>query len=186
MAGRAIFRESAMAAYRRGSNRDTVPRVTSWPVLAGAWFILGALLAGAFFAWSVRVPIYVAATGVILGDSVDGRRTAAALFLPLDQSSRLGVGQPVHAQIGSSGMYVNGAIETIEPEAIGPDAARTRFHLDAGSGLVTEPSKVAVVRLDATLPPAVYGGSRLSAEVEVGSQRLLTLLSGPDGNLGEN
>lgn len=185
MTGRAIFRESAVAAYRRGSNRDTVPRVTSWPVVAVAWFFLGALVVGALLAWSVRVPIYVAGSGVILGDSVDGR-TAAALFLPLDQSSRLSVGQPVHAQIGSSGIYVAGSIDTIEPDIIGPDAARTRYRIDAGSDVITEPSKVAVVRLDATLPPTVYAGSRLSAQVEVGAQRLLTLLSGSAWTRGED
>ena len=53
---------------------------------------LGALVAAAVVAWSVRVPTYVGASGVILGGErpgAAGRGTAAALFLTPEQRVRI-------------------------------------------------------------------------------------------------
>ena len=145
MAGRAIFRESAIEAYRRGAKRDSVPRLTSWPVIACVWMSLGVLIAGTVLAWSVRVPSYMGASGVML------EGTTAALFLTPEQSARVRVGQPVHAQLGSSGVYLEGAIADIEPGSV-------------------------IVRLEQTPLPEAYRGSRFTARVEVGSQRIFGLL----------
>jgi hypothetical protein len=133
-------------------------------------------------AFSIRVPTYLGASGVILGPDEQlqpfGRGTAAALFVPPDQAARLRVGQPVHGQIGSLGTYVQGAVAKVEPGIIGPDAARNRYRLHDGSDVVTQPSGVAIVWLQETLPPTAYGGSRLTAQIETGSQRLLGLFPG--------
>jgi hypothetical protein len=145
VAGRAIFRESAIEAYRRGAKRDSVPRLTSWPVIVCVWMSLGVLIAGTVLAWSVRIPSYLGASGVIL------EGTAAALFLTPEQSARLRVGQPVHAHIGSSGVYMQGAIADIEPGSV-------------------------IVRLEKTPPPEAYRGSHFTARVEVGTQRIFGFL----------
>jgi hypothetical protein len=84
------------------------------------------------------------------------------------------VGQPVHVLIGSSGPSASGAVAGIEPGVIGPDTARARYRFEPGAGLVRQPWTVVTVRLEQPLPPAVYGGSILTARVEIGSQRLLT------------
>ena len=180
MAGRAIFRESAVEAYRRGARRDSVPRLTAWPLVVFAWLSLGALVAIAVVAWSVRVPSYVGGSGVILGPEdrpgETNRGTAAALFLTPQQSAHVRVGQAVHAQVGSSGMYVQGAIIAIEPGLIGPDAARNRYALPGGEDVVTEPSRAVIVRLGEALSPEAYSGSRLAARVQIGSQRIFRIL----------
>lgn len=174
MADRAIFRESAVQAYRRGTTKDIVPRLTSWPAIACLWLLLAVLAAAAAVAWSVRLPAYVGAQGVILKAGPRIGPAAAALFLPPDQSAQLRAGQPVHARIGSSGPSVLGAVAGVEPGVIGPDAARARYRFEPGAGLVRQPWTVVTVRLEQPLPPAVYGGSILTARVEIGSQRLLT------------
>lgn len=182
MADRAIFRESAIQAYRRGTTKDIVPRLTSWPIIVCLWLLLAALVAAAAAAWSVRVPTYVGAQGVILRSGAQagpsGGGTAAALFLPADQSAHLRVGQPVHAQIGSSGPSASGAVATVEPGVIGPDTARAKYRFEPGSDIVRQPWTVVIVRLGQSLPPAAYGGSLLDARVEIGSQRLLALFPG--------
>lgn len=182
MADRAIFRDSAIQAYRRGTAKDIVPRLTSRPVIVCLWLLLAVLVAVAAVVWSVRVPAYVGAQGVILqGHSRAGPgagRTAAALFLPPDQSAQLRAGQPVRARIGSSGVSVLGAVARVEPGMIGPDTARAKYRFEPGSGTVRQPWAVVIVRLTQSLPPAAYGGSLLMARVEIGSQRLLAFFPG--------
>ena len=145
MAGRAIFRETALEAYRRRTSRDVVPRLTYWPIIVCMWVLLAVLLGTLAGAWAVRVPTYVSAPGVILG-SGDVSRTSgdvtAALFVPPDQSDRLRVGQPVHGQTGSAGKVV-----AIESSVISPDAARDRYRIDGAADVITQPSRVVTLRL---------------------------------------
>jgi hypothetical protein len=183
VADRAIFRDSAIQAYRRGTTKDIVPRLTSRPAIACLWLLLAVLVAAAAVAWSVRVPAYVGAQGVILGAGHGSGTTAAVLFLPPDQSARMRAGQPVHARIGSSGPSVLGAVARVEPGVIGPDTARARYRFQPGADLVRQPWRVVIVRLRQPLAPAAYGGSVLTAQVETGSQRLLALFPGL-GTLG--
>jgi hypothetical protein len=182
VADRAIFRDSAIQAYRRGTAKDIVPRLTSRPVIVCLWLLLAVLVAAAAVAWSVRVPAYLGAQGVILPGHSQARpgagKTAAALFLPPDQSVHIHAGQPVHAQIGSSGPAASGAVTRVEPGVTGPDAARARYGFDPGPGLVRQPWTVVIVRLGQSLPPAAYGGSLLTARLQIGSQRLLALFPG--------
>jgi hypothetical protein len=178
VADRVIFRESAVQAYQRRSTKDIVPRLTSRPAIVCLWLFLAVLVTSAAAAWSVRVPAYVDAQGVILRSGTEvglnGGKTAGVLFLPPDQSAHMRVGQPVHALIGSSGPSASGAVAGIEPGVISPDTARARYRFEPGAGLVRQPWTVVTVRLEQPLPPAVYGGSNLTARVEIGAQRLLT------------
>jgi hypothetical protein len=58
-----------------------------------------------------------------------------------------------------------------------PDTTRTQFQLQGNmTSLVTQPSLIALVRFDTTVPASVYAGSSLSAQIEVGSQRILSQL----------
>jgi hypothetical protein len=188
VAGRAIFRESAVEAYRRGREKDIVPRLTSWPAIICLWLLLAVLMTSVALAWWIRVPMYVGAEGVILPSGAQaqlgGTRTAAALFLSPDQPTHLRVGQPVHAQIGSSGPAVQGTVARIEPGLIGPDTARTRYGFEPVAGMVPEPWTVAIVWLRHSLPVASSSGSLLTARVQVGSQRLLALFPRLGGAAG--
>jgi hypothetical protein len=168
--------------------KDVLPRLTSWPLIACCWLLLAGLLAAAAVAWSVRVPAYTGAQGVILRSGTrsgpsDGRATAA-LFLPPDQSARIRAGQPVHALIGSSGRSAAGTVAKVEPGVIGPDTARARYGFDPGAGFGREPRSVVIVRLGQSLPSAAYGGSSVTARMETGSQRLLELFPALGGLVG--
>ncbi|MFF9812318.1 hypothetical protein [Streptomyces sp. NPDC014006] len=188
MAQRVIFRESAVQAYRKGTVKDIVPRLTLRPVIVCLWLLLAVLIAAAALAWSVRVPAYVDGQGTILSHGArggpGGGTTAAALFLPADQSRHVHVGQPVHARIGSSGPTTAGAVVRIEPGVISPDAARAKYRFEPGADVDRQPWTVVIVRLERPLPPAIYGGSFLTARVQAGSQRLLGLLPGLSGSVG--
>lgn len=188
VADRAIFRERAIRAYQRGTAKDIVPRLTSWPIIVCLWILLALLLVTVAVAWSVRVPSYIGAQGVILRSGaqagLSGGKTAAALFLSPDQSVGVRVGQLIHAQIGPSGPSASGAVVRIQPSVIGPDTARAVYGFEPGASIVRQPWAVVIVRLGQSLPPAAYGGSLLTAQVEIGSQRLLALFPGLGGLIG--
>lgn len=188
MAQRVIFRENAIQAYRRGTAKDIVPRLTLRPVIVCLWLLLAVLIAATALAWSVRVPSYVGAQGTILPNgsrsAPGGGTTAAALFLPADQSAHVRVGQSVHGQIGSSGPSASGAVVRVEPGVMSPDTARAKYRFEPGADTVRQPWKVVIVQLEHSLPPDAYGGSFLTARLETGSQRLLTLFSGSGGPAG--
>lgn len=181
MASRTIFRESALEAYRRAAGRDVLPRLTTWPVVLCSWLLLAALLAAVVLAWSVRLPSYVAGTGVVVASDQPQRGTVVALFLPPEQSARVRPGQLVQGQIGEAGPSVRGEVATVEPGLIGPSHARERFHLDSSSELVTEPSSVVLVRLNEDLPQDADAGSHVAAQVLTGSRPLLGGLFGDGG-----
>jgi hypothetical protein len=185
---RAIFRESALQAYRRGTARDVVPRLTSWPVIACLWLLLAGLVATTAVAWSVRIPAYVGAQGVILPNGAQAgpgsAGTAAALFVPSDQSAHVRPGQAVHTRIGASGPAAPGAVARIEPGVITPDKARAKYGLEPGADIARPPWTVVIVRLGRSLSPAAYGGRLLTAQVEIRSQRLLALFPGLSGLFG--
>jgi hypothetical protein len=174
---RAIFRESALEAYRRRSERDVVPRLASTPIIACAWLLVATLLAAALIAWSVRVPAYLGATGVLLGRDA----TAAVVFAPPERAAEIRAGQSVRVRIGSSANPVAGVVARVQPGLIGPDEARRRYGL---AGVITEPSTGVLIRLRRSLSPRTYAGSRVTARVEAGSQRLGALIPGLGWLLG--
>ena len=176
-----IFRQSAIIAYKRGREKDVVPRLISWPIIVCFWLLLAVFIATGFLAWDVQVPIYVDGSGILLSQGEISQQDAgemlAVVFLPPDQSAHIRVGLPADVQIGSVGVNVQGTIAKVEPGIMSPDAARKRYRLDgAGALLITQPSIVVIIRLGTTLPATAYAGSLLTAKVEVGSQRLLALL----------
>lgn len=185
MAGRTLFREGALEAYRRATGRDVLPRVSSWPVVVCSWLLLVGLVAVTLLAWSVRVPSYAAGSGLVLAPEQQlDDRSAVVLFLPPDQAAQVRPGQPAQGRIGDSGPSVQGEVTTIERDLIGPTQARARFRLDDSSDLVTQPSTVVIVRLAENLPPKAYAGSHMTAQVRTGSQPLLSFLSDLGGFLG--
>jgi len=188
---RTIFRQSAITAYKRGMEKDVVPRLISWPIIVCFWLLLAVLIAAAFLAWYVQVPTYVDGPGIILapGDMPQPEygETLGLMFLSPDQAVHMRAGLPVDVQIGSAGIHLQGTIAKVEPGIASPDAARKRYRLDSASALlITQPSIVVIIRLGTTLPTSDYAGSLLSAKVEIGSQRLLALLPGLGSFLGSN
>lgn len=188
MPDRTIFRHSAIAAYKRGMEKDVVPRLISWPIIACLWLLLGVFIAAGFFAWDIRIPTYVDGSGMILaqgtlapGDGLqaDGQESLAVVFLPPDQAGIVRVGMPAGVQVGSAGMLVRSTVVKVEPGVVSPDVARRRYQLDgAGGFLIMQPSVVVIIRLNTPLPDTAYAGTTVSAKVETGTQRLLALFPG--------
>lgn len=186
-----IFRQNAIEAYRRGREKDVVPRLISWPIIVCLWLLLAVLLAAGFLAWYIQVPTYVDGSGIILARAdmlqPDYGEMVAVVFLPADQSAHMRVGLPADVQIGSMGVHVKGTIAKVEPGITSPDAVRKRYRLNGvDTLLIRQPSIVVIIRLSTTLPATTYAGSLLTVKVGIGSQRLLALLPSLREFLGSN
>jgi len=177
---RTIFRPTAVEAHRRGMENDVIPRLVSRPVMVCRYLLLTVLLAAAALSWTVQVPAYVSASGVLTGpaDSApSGAPTTALLVLSRQDAPRVGIGRPVRIQAGFSATVVQGDVARVEPGVMNPQEARHRYPA-LGPDLVTQPSVVVVVRLAVPPPSGSTVGSRVTAQVQDGTQRLIAFLSG--------
>ncbi len=176
-ANRQIFRESAMKHYIQNREKDVLLRILPLPMAVFLWVLLALLLMAGLFAWNERIPTYVSGTGTVQADK--GGDSIAVVFLPPEQSTTLHAGQQVRVHIGSTGPQVQSRIMEVEPDITSPAAARENYKLEGNrSALITQPAIVVVVKLGPTVPTRIYTGSSLTADVEVGSQRILSLLPG--------
>ena len=170
---RQIFRESAIQHYIRNREKDVLLRIIPLPMAIFLWVLLSIFLVAGLFAWNERIPTYASGTGIVQADK--GGSCIAVVFLPAGPATTVHVGESVGVQIGS--LQVQGKVMQVESAMMSPDNARGHFQLQGqNSALVTQPSLVALVRFSTTVPATIYAGSALSAQIEVGSERILSQL----------
>jgi hypothetical protein len=181
---RSIFRGKALEHYAASRQKDVLPRLVSPPVFVFFWILLALLIVGGIVAWLTRVPTYIVGSGVVLDQGiVQGNQASggavAVVFLPANRTMHVRVGQVVLLQIGSSGTQLSYKVNQVIPGVISPSDARRRYQLDSTTGqIITGPSFVLTVNLGAAFPAQQYAGSMVSAQVQAGSQRVLSLLPG--------
>ncbi len=180
---RTIFRHKALQQYEQSRNKTVLPRYVSPPVFVCLWILLGLLIIAGVAAWLGQVPTYVAGSGVVLdpGSTTQqgGNEAVAVVFVPATPSLTLRPGLPVQLQIGSTGPQVASTITTVEPGIVSPNEARDRYALGGvASAVITQPSVVVTARLGPSIPAQVYAGSIVSAQVQVGTRSVLSLLPG--------
>ena len=174
-AKRPIFRTRAMQSYAQSMEKDVLPRTATPRVFIFLWILLGLLISAAITAWFGEIPVIVAGSGIIQAEQ-GGNTAVAVVFLPASYLSRLQVGQPVQLQIASTGQQFKYVIDNIVPGSISPTQARQQYNLgDAGSLIAPGPSVVVMVTLGHAIPVGTFEGSIVTAQVQVGSQRILSL-----------
>lgn len=178
-ARRSIFRESAMRQYLQQRERDILPQIVSPPVFAVTWLLLALLMLAGLIAWSAEVPTFITASGVVLQPQAQqaADEAQAVVFFPTADASKLRAGQPVQMQIGTTGPQINTTVASVDSAPISPSDARKKFALDNGSSqLITEPSVAVTVKLGKAISPTQFAGSIVKAQIQAGSQQVLSLL----------
>lgn len=174
---RQIFRESAIKHYIQNREKDVVLRILPVPAAVFLWALLGFFLMAGLFVWNEQVPTYISGAGIVQATSSGD--TVAVIFLPPEQAAALRNGQPVQIHIGTTGPQVQSSIMEVERDITSPVAARQSYQLKGNNAsLITEPAVIITARLGTTVPAHIYTGSSLTANVEVGSQRILSILPG--------
>ena len=181
---RSIFRGKAMQHYAESRRKEVLPRLISPPVFVFFWILLLLLLFAGITAWLAHVPTYIVTTGVVLDrEIIQGQQAndgaTAIIFVPASHASQVHVGQPILLQIGATGTPLRDKVESVVPGILSPNEARRRYGLDnTTSPIITGPSMVLTISLGPTFPAQQYAGSTVSAQIQVGSQRVLSLLPG--------
>ncbi len=170
---RQIFRESAIQHYLRSREKDVLLRILPLPMAVFLWVLLSVFLMAGLFAWNERIPTYASGAGIVQTDK--GGSSIAVVFLPAGPSTIVHVGESARVQIGS--LQVQGKVMLVEPAIASPDHVRENFQLQGNNAaLVTQPTLIALVGFTTTVPASTYAGSALSAQIEIGSERILSQL----------
>ena len=170
----AIFRKEAIEKYSQGRDKNVLPQFVLPPVFVFLWCLLALFVSAGITAWLGQVPIYASGQGVILDPNASGNtngQMVAMIFIPSSSSLHLQVNQPVTIQIGQAGPKISTAIGAVESQILSPSEIRKQFSVP-----VADPAIAVVVAVDSHY--SLYSGSPVQAQVEVGSQRLLSLFPG--------
>ena len=200
-----IFRRNAIKHYMEGREKHEIPRFISLPITILLWALLTLFVAATLVVWSEQVPIYETTQGIVIAQSAaqpsgkpvsaSGKSTSvtgksalmtgkpvpaiimAVFFFPPVQAQHLHMGLPISLNIGSSGQQIKSQITSIMPGVMSPTALSSLFHLGNIPLAITQPSIVAVVKLDPTFATKYVGGV-VTGKLQVGSQRLISFLPG--------
>lgn len=187
---RGIFRERALQQYAASRQKDVLPPLVSPPVFIFFWILLVLLIIAGITAWLVQVPTYITGSGIVLdqgimqGKQANGQ-SVAVVFLSASHPMHMQAGQRILLQIASTGTQLTSKISQVDPGVISPDDARGRYRLNSATAqVITGPSFVLTVNLGSAFPAHEYAGSIVSAQVQVGTQRVLSLLPGTGQLIG--
>lgn len=181
LSGHHLFREKAIQHFRQSRERDVLPRFVAPRIFLFLWILLGLLLALVTLAWLGRVPISIEGSGVVLEQRavIGGNNEGDAdVFLQADASNKVRAGQPVQAQIAS--MVFNAVVVRVEPGAMSPNEIKQRY-----SQTVVGPTVIVVIAFRPALPIQQYAGTEIHAQIQVGTQKLLSLFPGVGKWIGE-
>lgn len=187
---RSIFRESAIERYQRRQEQGILLRVAYPPALIFFWIFLLLLFGAGGLVLSIQVPILVQSQGAVVEQRVIGQArgvVVAVLFFSPDQLTELHTGQPAVVSIGSMPINVSGVVEHVDATVISPDEARSRFNLQGGlAQVIVGPSITVTISIGLAAANRVYIGSLCSAQIQTGSQRVLSSLPGFNQLLGRS
>lgn len=171
-----IFREKAIKSYQQRQEQGVMLRVSCPSGLAFFWVFLLILIGAMAFAWEVQVPIQFQSQGVV---AQQGETIVALLFVPPGQQTSLRAGQPTTVSIGSTQFKISGSVASVSTTVVSPDEARARFDLQGGlAQIITEPSILVVISIGPAAANHIYAGSLCEAQIQVGSQSVLSALPG--------
>lgn len=187
---RSIFRDEAVRRYIESREKSVLPRIVSPQTFLYLWSLLGLLTASSIITWFTKIPVYASGPAVVTrwhkAEGM-GEELVVVAFLPPQYIAKLGINQKVFLKfdgIGDRGAFPQGnrfsrTILVVETQIRSPDSVQKQFALSPSvAQAITQPVAVVIARLQfpTQLPAAVYLGSLGHAEVEIDSQRAISLL----------
>ena len=181
LAKRQLFRTQALEHYARNRQRDVLPMFITPPTFLFLWCFLLITGSATFFAWQEHVPVYAQVLGIILVPA-KGSPTAL-LFAPPGSTSDITVGQTLPFQVSATGQQLRGSVTSIDARSTSPEEARARYTLTGDAQwLITRPATVVHLTLTPQGAAQFVDHLSISAQVQVGSRSLLTMLPDLLGN----
>jgi hypothetical protein len=181
---RPIFRDAAIKYYMQSREESILPRFVSPPVFILLWIFFALCIIAGILAWNIQVPIYISSTGFVTGSGQPAATTSQGqmsviLFIPASSFALLKEGQTVQIQLPGGGPQVTRTVTALDP-VLNPADVLKLF----GLPLTTAPAGLAVVSLGPTSSWHIYLRSLVSAQIRVGSSRVLSFIPGLDRLIG--
>jgi hypothetical protein len=177
---RPVFREPAWQHHLQKRDKDILPHFVSPPTFVCTWILLCLVVGIGLFASTQEVPVLVNGVGLVL--SQEQSRTLGSkggmilVFLPASEAKLVHVGEPSRLQIDPAGPSYSSSIAQVEPGLLSPNDIYKQYELVCSTMLpITEPSVVVHVRLVPSLSSHLYAGSQVRAQIQIGTQHLLSL-----------
>ncbi|MBA2678310.1 MAG: hypothetical protein H0U76_07955 [Ktedonobacteraceae bacterium] len=171
---RAIFRNQALQKYRQNQEKSVLPRIIAPPVFLFFWILLLTLTAAGVIAWLGQVPLYVTGSGTVIDKDVtsdqNNDEATAIIILPASEVVHIHAGLPAQVQIGSTGPQVNRTIDSVSSSVLSPSEVRQNYGV-----MMTDPAQVVFLKLGPTISRRIYAGSPVHVQIQIGSQRLISL-----------
>lgn len=188
---RSIFRDEAVRHYVESREKSVLPRIVSPQTFLYLWSLLGLLAASSIITWFAKIPVYASGPAVVTrwpkAEGM-GEELVVVAFLPPQYITKLGTNQKLFLKfdgMGDRGAFPQGnrfssTILAVEPQIRSPNSVQKQFALSPSvAQALTQPVAVVIARLkpvSTELPASVYLGSLGRAEVEIDSQRAISLL----------
>ena len=178
---RPIFRPSALHQYLQNKEAAVLPRYVTPRTFICLWLLSGLLVAAMSVVWLVEVPVYASGTAVVVvvKDVVSASASDEIVVVVLLPPETLAWLQP-HQRLwvtSANTRPVALSIYEVLPQIQSPNQMREQWSSIAMAG--NQPAAVALARFEpplSELPTSTFAGSHFTAEVEVGSRRVISLL----------
>jgi hypothetical protein len=173
---KSLFRANAIRNYMRGKEETVLPRFVSPSVFVYLWILMALLVAATSLAWYIKYPVYSPTLALVVDDRTLLPEESLRLIVLLEPDSTLRQGDPIvlSTDLGS----IKASALEVSEEPLNPADFRHQFELDPSLELMfTQPMKIAVIEIAAPgLPSSLYRGGFFQANVEVRSERVISLL----------
>ena len=177
---RQIFRQHAIQQYIQSGAKDTLPKTISPFTFTLWWILLLLTLLIGLFIWSIPIPYYAYAPGIVLGQQLLSHPTHGAqvlVFFPASARSRLHRGQPVLVRMEVDGLQIAGHLEHITSQPLTPEEIGNRYALSADQLQALPPAIIiGTVRLHQRRLLQRYIGSSVRVQYQEGTRHILSLL----------
>lgn len=187
---RSIFRDEAVRRYVESREKAVLPRIVSPQTFLYLWSLLGLLAASSIITWFTKIPVYASGPAVVTrwhkAEGM-GEELVVVAFLPPQYLTRLQAKQKLFLKFDGMSDRFSRTILVVETQIRSPNSVQKQFALSPNiAQAITQPVAVVVARwqrepplasqFPTQLPATVYLGSLGRAEVEVDSQRAISLL----------
>lgn len=172
-----IFRTEAVRRYVESQERSVLPRLVSPPTFLYLWSLLGLLAASTAIAWSVKIPSYISGSAAVTRLRSEGRSSqpVAVAFFPPQYLSKLQASQKLFLKLDRPGES-RLKLSILSVQILSPKAIQKQFALNPS---IDEPAVAVIASWElapSELPLTAYLGTSGRAEVEIGTERVISLL----------
>jgi hypothetical protein len=188
---RQIFREQALKQYMQKQEKEVILHMLPSSVFVGLWIVLGLMLLATLLALMQQVPRFIAGPGIVLSQQEANLSKSNDMvilaFLPATSITQFHVGQRALVQSvpGKSGF--TGTIQYIGPGVLSPADIQSRYIQKHNIRLnIAQPAFIAEIKpARQSFLTTGYTGSVVTTQINVGSQSILSLLTGVGPNFGD-